>query len=286
MIFHISLLVLSLSSVVSLQPTRCNRNFISTSRKSSIQMASTLIAPIELTKDGGIKKVILTASQGRKIETGDILAIEYAASVKGGMMFAKGDQEQCIVKDGSLIKGWDIGISSMRVGEKARITLGPQYGYGAQGINPVIPPNAELEIDIRIQAWLGNQLRPETLFQKDLDIDPFISSTPEAIQSDFESMQSKKTPKEVGIVELYLTRLKNISFGFGGSNFFASQSGAKAPWYLTPNITFPTMITICLVAFLAVITSGAIREKGATRAMNADIISTINSPSVSENIFS
>ena len=34
-------------------------------------------------------------------------------------------------------------------------------------------------VDIKIVAWLGNQLRPETLFQKDLDIDPFIASTPE-----------------------------------------------------------------------------------------------------------
>lgn len=52
---------------------------------------------------------------GRRIETGDILAIEYAAFVKGNKNpFAKGSREQFIVKDGSLIKGWDIAIESMR----------------------------------------------------------------------------------------------------------------------------------------------------------------------------
>lgn len=42
---------------------------------------------------------------------------------------------------------------------------------------------------MKVLAWLGNQLRPESLFQKDLDIDPFIASTPEAIQAEYEDMQ-------------------------------------------------------------------------------------------------
>ena len=45
---------------------------------------------------------------------------------------------------------------------------------------------------MKVLAWLGNQLRPESLFQKDLDIDPFIASTPEAIQAEYEDMQVKK----------------------------------------------------------------------------------------------
>mmetsp|Transcript_11031 Transcript_11031/g.11040 ORF Transcript_11031/g.11040 Transcript_11031/m.11040 type:complete len:283 (+) Transcript_11031:55-903(+) len=229
------------------------------------------VTPVELTRDGGVKKTLISSGQGRKIETGDILAIEYTASLKDGNIFAKGEQEQCIVRDGSLIKGWDIGISSMKVGEKAIFLISPEYAYGKSGVKPVIPSNSDIEVELRIQAWLGNQLRPETLFQKDLDIDPFISSTPEAIQSDFESMQSRKEDKEQSIIEIYLKRLKNISFGFGGSGFFTSQSGAPAPWYLSPNFTFPTMISICLAAFLAVITSGAVREKGATPEMNSDI---------------
>ena len=48
---------------------------------------------------------------------------------------------------------------------------------------------ADLEIELKVLAWLGNQLRPESLFQKDLDIDPFIASTPEAIQAEYEDMQ-------------------------------------------------------------------------------------------------
>ena len=53
----------------------------------------------------------------------------------------------------------------------------------------IIWKGADLEIELKVLAWLGNQLRPESLFQKDLDIDPFIASTPEAIQAEYEDMQ-------------------------------------------------------------------------------------------------
>jgi len=100
-------------------------------------------------------------------------------------------------------------------------------------------------------------------------------------------MQANKVSKSKstsGIVELYLTRLKNISFGFGGSGFFTSQSGEKAPWWLNPNITFPTMITICMAAFLAVITTGSVKEKG-IRPIDLDI-SSISQLHSSHNYFS
>ena len=75
--------------------------------------------------------------------------------------------------------------------------------------------------------------------------------------------QLKKMDKyQGGIVQIYLNRLKNISFGFGGSGFFVSQSGEKAPWYLNPNITFPAMIAILLSAFIVVVFTGSVREKG------------------------
>ena len=78
--------------------------------------------------------------------------------------------------------------------------------------------------------------------------------------------QSKKSDKyDGGIFQIYLKRIKNISFGFGGSNFFASQSGEKAPWYLNPNVTFPTMIAIVISAFIVVFTNGSVKEKGASK---------------------
>eukprot|EP01038_Epipyxis_sp_PR26KG_P005858 gene5858-8081_t len=226
-----------------------------------------LQAATTLTPDGGVVKDVIIPGQGKRIEPGDILAIEYDASIKGSQKpFAKGDREQVIVRDGSLIKGWDLAVDSMRIGEKAKIICSAPYAYGEKGIANVIPANAEIEINIKVLAWLGNQLRPESLFQKDLDIDPFIASTPEAIQAEYDDMQAKKVDKYAGnILEIYIRRIKNISFGFGGSGFFTSQSGEKAPWYLNPNLTFPAMITIVIVAFITVFSTGSVKEKGASK---------------------
>ena len=87
-------------------------------------------------------------------------------------------------------------------------------------------------------------------------------------------------------MQIYLNRLKNISFGFGGSNFFASQSGEKAPWYLNPNITFPSMIAILLGAFIVVVFSGSVREKGESK-MDLELAqrSTIQDRNINTNMF-
>jgi hypothetical protein len=151
----------------------------------SLQMTA-----VQLTPDGGVVKETITKGQGKKIEAGDILAIEFAAYVKGSKTpFAQGNREKFIARDGSLIKGWDIAVDSMTVGEAAKFVCTAPYAYGSKGVAPVIAPNSDVEIQLTILAWLGNQLRPESLFQKDLDIDPFVASTPEAIQADFENMQ-------------------------------------------------------------------------------------------------
>ncbi len=79
------------------------------------------------------------------------------------------------------------------------------------------------------------------------------------------SQLKKTTTYEGSIVDIYLRRLKNISFGFGGSGFFVSQSGEKAPWYLNPNLTFPAMVALVMAAFLTVFTNGGIKEKGQSK---------------------
>ena len=49
-----------------------------------------------------------------------------------------------------VIKGWDEGVMKMSLGEKAKLTLSPDYGYGARGAGGVIPPNAELVFEVEL----------------------------------------------------------------------------------------------------------------------------------------
>jgi FK506-binding protein 1 len=51
---------------------------------------------------------------------------------------------------GEVIRGWDEGVARMSVGQAVRLTISPDYGYGARGAAGVIPPNAVLIFDVEL----------------------------------------------------------------------------------------------------------------------------------------
>jgi len=51
---------------------------------------------------------------------------------------------------GQVIRGWDEGVMDMQLGERAKLVISPDYGYGAAGAGGVIPPHATLILDVEL----------------------------------------------------------------------------------------------------------------------------------------
>ncbi|CRK14720.1 hypothetical protein BN1708_017307 [Verticillium longisporum] len=52
---------------------------------------------------------------------------------------------------GQVIRGWDEGVTQMKVGEKATLDISSDFGYGARGFTGHIPPNADLIFDVELK---------------------------------------------------------------------------------------------------------------------------------------
>ena len=110
----------------------------------------------EIETPSGLKYVGLQEGTGAQPKAGDQVSVHYTGWLTNGTKFdSSHDRREPIVfpiGKGHVIKGWDEGVGSMKVGGKRKLIIPAHLGYGASGAGGVIPPNATLVFEVELMA--------------------------------------------------------------------------------------------------------------------------------------
>ncbi|WP_298894520.1 peptidylprolyl isomerase [uncultured Psychroserpens sp.] len=112
-----------------------------------------LAAGFEETKSG-LRYQIIQKGSGKAAEAGKMVSVHYKGQLADGTVFDSSYKRNAPldfqVGVGQVIPGWDEGICLLNVGDKARLVIPSDLGYGSAGAGGVIPPNATLVFDVEL----------------------------------------------------------------------------------------------------------------------------------------
>lgn len=120
-------------------------------------------APVSTPQDGNGKKVTtetglqyeeIVEGTGKSPKPGDSVTVHYTGWLTDGTKFDssvdRGQPFPFTIGEGQVIRGWDEGVMTMKVGGKRKLTIPPNLAYGDAGAGDRIPPGSTLVFDVEL----------------------------------------------------------------------------------------------------------------------------------------
>jgi FKBP-type peptidyl-prolyl cis-trans isomerase len=108
----------------------------------------------EVSTPSGLRYIDEVVGTGESPKQGQNVTVHYTGTLENGTKFDssvdRGQPYTFPIGTGVVVKGWDEGIMTMKVGGKRRLIIPPSLGYGAPGRPPKIPPNSTLLFEVEL----------------------------------------------------------------------------------------------------------------------------------------
>ena len=105
-------------------------------------------------ENGELKTEIIQEGSGQEAKNGDTVSVHYTGTLEDGTKFDssvdRGTPFSFKLGIGQVIKGWDLGVLGMKIGEKRKLTIPSNLAYGERGVPGTIPANATLLFDVEL----------------------------------------------------------------------------------------------------------------------------------------
>ena len=115
-------------------------------------LAFSIMGTLAMTDE--LKIEVTQIGDGDIAENGQRVTVHYEGRLTDETVFdaskPRGQPFNFTIGAGQVIQGWEQGVAGMKVGEKRRLTIPENFGYGAVGAGEVIPPHATLVFDIEL----------------------------------------------------------------------------------------------------------------------------------------